>query len=109
MSHHSLDGTVYLPSVVGAKLSASTPHVIRLTDRQEAFCQVITCDVSGAEAAQKSAKAVAIQVFMFGGGGGRQGCNGVDEVFESCNGILFTGMGICHGDTGRQAATKAKR
>ena len=31
---------------------ASAPPVIRLTDRQEAFCQAMACDVGGAEAAR---------------------------------------------------------
>ena len=33
---------------------ASTPPVIRLTDRQEAFCQAMACDVGGAEAARRA-------------------------------------------------------
>ena len=33
---------------------ASAPPVIRLTDRQEAFCQAMACDVGGAEAARRA-------------------------------------------------------
>src|SRR5690349_8085898 len=33
---------------------ASAPPVIRLTDRQEAFCQAMVCDVGGAEAARRA-------------------------------------------------------
>ena len=38
-----------MPSV-----SASAPPVIRLTDRQEAFCQAMACNVGGAEAARRA-------------------------------------------------------
>src|SRR3954454_4734764 len=33
---------------------ASAPPVIHLTDRQEAFCQAMACDVGGAEAARRA-------------------------------------------------------
>jgi Terminase small subunit len=33
---------------------ASAPPVIRLTDRQEAFCQAMACDVGGAEASRRA-------------------------------------------------------
>jgi phage terminase small subunit len=33
---------------------AAAPPVIRLTDRQEAFCQAMACDVGGAEAARRA-------------------------------------------------------
>src|SRR3954451_20212575 len=33
---------------------ASPPPVIRLTDRQEAFCQAMACNTGGAEAARRA-------------------------------------------------------
>src|SRR3954447_14018667 len=33
---------------------AAPPAIIRLTDRQEAFCQAMACDVGGAEAARRA-------------------------------------------------------
>src|SRR3954469_14797119 len=35
-------------------LPAASPTIIRLTDRQEAFCQAMACNVGGAEAARRA-------------------------------------------------------
>jgi len=35
-------------------LPAASPAIVRLTDRQEAFCQAMACDTGGAEAARRA-------------------------------------------------------